>query len=333
MDDDEWMRGLRDWAGGIRPVGDVVGAVSDGVRRRRRRRAGFVAGTSAAVLVAGMAVGVAALPGSDDGRGAPSPTATSGEPSSAFTCPTESRVFTGRRPIPDLEEQDQVVSLISRLSSVWVRHAEPTALGVVALVGDDSGDEDLWADPQVADQLQRLGVARVYEWDPSAAETGVDGAGQVRRVLGWGVDPAYRDLRRATRGIPGRGSIAYWSEAGAILVSWKAPLPAAVEALAGVRPDGVRVVLDVVPYSERDVRRAQGRLEDWLVATGRRVEWTESHACADHSGLIVSMLPEEAHRGTIAERIGEAVGMPVMVVAEEPPVPLAGPPVPPDGDR
>lgn len=333
MNDDEWMGGLREWAGGIRPVGDVVGAVHDGVRRRRRRRAGFVAGASAAVLVAATAVGVAALPGTDDDRGAPSPAATSGVPSTAFTCPTESRVFTNRTPIADLEEQEQVVSLVSRLSSVWVRHAEPTALGVVALVGDDSGDDDLWADPQVADQLRRLGVAHVYEWDPTMADAGVDAAGQVRQVVGWSLDPAYRDVRRATRGIPGSGGIAYWSEAGAILVSWKAPVPAAIEELAGRRPDGVRVIVDAVPYSERDVRWAQRRLIGWLRANGLYGGFATAYACGDDSGLIVGLVPEVADRPALAEQISEAVGMPVMVLAEEPPVPLAGPPVPPDGDR
>lgn len=313
MDDEDWMRGMRDWAGGIRPVGDVVGTVGDGVRRRRRQRAGVVAGTCAAVLVAATAVGVAALPGpAGDRRTPPAPAAAE------FSCPTESRIFTERPPIADLDEQERVVERIGRLSSVWVRHAEPTALGVVALVGDASGDEGLRADPQVADRLRRLGVAHVYEWDPTISSAGVDAAGQVERVVGWSLDPAYRDVRRATRGIPGSGGIAYWNEAGAILVSWKAPVPAQVAALVGTRPDGVRVVVDAVRYSERDVRRAQDRLQDWLVESGLRDDWTSSFACGDRSGLIVGMNPRVARRTALAERISEAVGMPTMVVSEEP---------------
>ncbi len=37
---------------------------------------------------------------------------------------------------------------------------------------------------------------------------------------------------------PGSAGLAFWQEAGAVLLSWKAPLPDEIAALEGQRPDG-----------------------------------------------------------------------------------------------
>lgn len=329
---DDWMDDLQDWAGGVRPVGDPVAPVRHAVRRRRWRRAVLASG-GAAVLVAATSIGITALPGASSDRGGPPPPAATSAPvETRFSC-GDNPVFGDPPPIPDREAQQQVVERLGRLSSIWVRHAEATAMGVVALVGESSGDVGSTVAPEVVDRLRGLGASLVYEWDPTSASTGVDASGQVRGVLGWALDRTFREVRRATREIPGSAGLAYWTSAGAIRIAWKAPVPDAVAALAGPRPDGTRVVVAEVEYSERDVRRAQRQLSRWLRSSGRWDDWSTSYGCGDGSGLVVGMVPEVTDRAGLAEQIADEVGMPVMVIAEERPIPLGGLPVAPDGDR
>lgn len=331
--EDDWMDALRRSADDVRPVGDVVTPVRDGVRRRRRRRAGVGAAGAAAVVVV-TAVAVAALPGSDRGAAPTPPVATERPPASdepadpdpqaEFSCPMMSRVFDQTPPIPDLAEQQAVVDTLSRFSSIRVRHAEPTAMGVVALVDDTSGDTDHLAEPDVVDRLKRAGAAYVYEWDSIAADTDLDASGQVGRVLGWQVQPAVGEVRAAIRGVPGFSELAVWNDAGAILLNWKEPVPAEIEALEGQTFQGVRVLVDPVRYSHAEVRRAQARLQTWVEDSSLGREWSSSYACADGSGLVVGIRSRSAHRPGLAGEISDAVGMPVMVVPEDVAVALPG---------
>lgn len=330
MTGDPWMDELTDQlrraASAVAPTADAAAVVRARFDRRRRHRAlATVAGS--ATLVALVGVGVAVVqPDGTDPDGAPAPVAPATPPTSGptpFSCPQELDLLQTTPPIPDLADQRRIVHQLATLDSVWVRHAAPSALGVVALVQDDSGDVDHWADPEVVGRLARLGVAHTYEWDPGAAGSGVDAGDQVRQVLLWELDPVMKDVRRAVRGVPGSAGLAFWPEGGAIVVHWKTPVPSEVRELAGTRADGVRVEVRGATYSDADVRRAQRRLSVWLREAGRRHQWSSASACADGSGLVVGMLPQVAGKPGLAEEISDAVGMPVLVVPEDPPVDLA----------
>jgi len=331
MSDERWMAELttqvRLVATAVEPTTDAPATVHARLERLRRRRAvATVVGSAALVVLLGLGIPVL-LPARSGPDGSPTPAPPATSPTagaSSFTCPQGLDFLTDPPPIPDRVDQQRVVDQLAGIDSVRVRHAEPTALGVVALVQDDSGDLDFWADPEVADRLSRLGVARVYEWDPTASGSGVDAAAQVRQVLGWELDPVMRDVRRAVRGVPGSAGFAFWPEAGAIVVQWKAPLLPEVRALAGTRPGGVRVEVRSTVYSDADMRRAQRRLQDWLQDTGRRDQWSSAVGCADGSGLVIGMLPRVAAESGLAKEIANAVGMPVLVVPETRPIPLDG---------
>lgn len=299
-------------------------------RERRRGHLSVATAAGAAVLVGSVAQGCGVAPqdrdapvGAQEPAVATSAASTSAAPAtsstadpSSFSCPQELDVLHGTTPIPDLAGQQRIVHQLVALDSVWVRHAAPSALGVVALVQDDSGDIDYRADPVVVDRLTRIGVAHTYEWDPEAVDSGADAADQVRQVLLWELDPAMQDVRREVRGVSGSAGLVFWPEGGAIVVQWKAPVPAEIRGLAGTRPDGVRVEVRPTTYSAVDVRRAQRRLSVWLRQSGRWHQWSFATACADGSGLVVGMLPRVAGEPGLTEAISEAVGMPVLVVPE-----------------
>lgn len=242
-----------------------------------------------------------------------------GSASERFTCPRASRVLGDAPPIPDREELDAIAERVRRTG--WdgfeVRRVEATHLGVVALVAGD-----LQAARRV---LAEVGAAQTHAWDDSLAPVGVDAAGQVREVLQGLLEPAVRDVRAAVRGIPGQESIALWPEAGAVLLQWKAPVPTEVRALAGRRPDGVRVIVEPTRYSRRDIRAASERVVAAIRAGRIEVDWSTASGCADGSGLVVGVQPHSlADRAAELEaQLAEVAGMPVRVVPEEPPVPLA----------
>ncbi|MDO9494558.1 MAG: hypothetical protein Q7J48_02545 [Nocardioides sp.] len=327
---DDLRDALQRMSGALRPTVGAADTIHAGVRRSRRRRAlGTVVGTAG--LVIAIAAGGYALAGSDTGSRqlqpatASSPPPSASDPGELFECATEHPVFTTTPPpIPDLVEQQRTVRQLYAISSVQVRHAAPSHLGVVALVADNNVDPDSYANPYFVTQLRAAGASHVYEWDPSIASAGVDADGQVRVVLGRLLDPAISDVRRATRGLPGDAGLALWQDAGAVLLQWKAPIPQEVLDLAGVRPDGVEVLVEAVRYSEQDVRRAQERLQSVLRERGLRERWSSSYGCGDGSGLVVGMVSPVTDRPALQEDLTEALGLPVMVVPEEQPVPLAG---------
>jgi hypothetical protein len=320
---DELRDALQRMSGAVRPTAGAADTVHAGVRRSRRRRAlGTIIGTAG--LVMAIAAGGHALAGSDPGPRQVQPEPATSSPSAKgelFECSTESRVLSDTTTIADLEQQQRIVRRLSALSSVRVRHAGPSPLGVVALVVDDSGDLDSHADPAVVTQLQELGAAHVFEWDPSMASVGVDADGQIRQVLQWLLQPAISDVRRATRSLPGDAGLALWQDAGAVLLQWKAPVPQELLALAGVRPDGVEVIVEPVDYSQQDMQRAARQLQTVLRERGLRDRWSSSHGCGDGSGLVVGIVPPLTDRAELQADFTEALGLPVMVVPEERPVP------------
>jgi hypothetical protein len=317
--DDDLREALQRMSAAVRPRAAASDTVHAGIRRSRRRRAlGAIAGTAG--LVAAIAVGGHALAGSGPAPRQVQPDPATASPSAhaeLFECSRESRVFSEAEPIADLDEQQEVVRRLSALSSVQVRYAAPSPLGVVALVVDHTGDSDLYADAAVAAQLREVGAAHVFEWDPSIASAGVDADGQIRQVLQWLLEPAFREVRRATRGLPGDAGLAFWSDEGAVLLQWKVPVPQQVLALAGVRPDGVEVRVEPVEYSQQDIRRAQRGLEAVLRERGLWDRWSTSIGCSDGSGLVVGMVPPLADRPQLQAGLTEALGLPVMIVPEE----------------
>lgn len=286
---EEWMDQLREVARGVRPVGDVAGPIAGAVRRRRRRRTALTCAAAAAV-VAVAAVGVAALP-EPDRRAEPA------EPP-AFTC-AENRIFTESPPLADLAAQREVVARLE--ADAAVRHAEPTALGVLVLVDGLT--------PEIEDRLRDQGADVVREWEETYADEDLGAEEHVMITLNDEIRPTLREVAREVKGIPGYAGIGYWRDAGAVLLQWKAPVPPEVAALAGVGDGGVQVVVDPVPYSERDVEAAMRRLPRSV--GDDRV--SASSPCGDFTGLEVLVVPPIADETALEEQLAERVGMPVRV--------------------
>lgn len=320
----DWTDELRRAHGALVPTGSAGEAVRRGVARRRRRRAAVSAGGAAAVVAAAL-VGTALLPDADAGRAPAADESASTMPTAEpalFDCPTDHRVFTEEPPpIEDEARQQRTVDRISGLATreFSMKYAETSPLGVIALVEGDEGAAMRYLRPE--------GVDLVQPWDPSGPGVGLDEHAQVEQVIGWQIDPVIGEVERATRGIPGRAGLAYWHEAGAVVVQWKRPVPDEVSALEGQRPNGVRVIVEGATYSEKDVEEAQRSLGSALEA-GRlslaRADRSMSTGCQDGSGLIVGVVPEALgeRRAALQAELAQVVGMPVRVVPEERPVPL-----------
>ncbi len=236
-----------------------------------------------------------------------------------FSCPKLSRVFRDAAPIRELDRLQDIVTRVEH--TAWdgfaVRRAEATNLGVVALV---TGELD-----EARGRLREVGVAHVYRWDPSVASVGVDGPGQVQQVLQWLLDPAGRELRAAYRGVGGFEGVAYWQAAGAVLLQWKAPIPPKVQSLAGLRSDGVRVIVEPTRYSARDFRAASAKVIGAIRAGRVDAEWSSTYGCGDGSGLVVGIEPASLggdRRSSLQTQLTAVANMPVYVVPEEAPVPL-----------
>ncbi|NPC97070.1 hypothetical protein [Nocardioides sp. zg-DK7169] len=196
---------LASLAAAARPTADAVEVVRRGVRRRRRRRAAL-ATAGAGLTVAAVALATTVLPGGAGGSGGPRPDPAE-RPTTApalFDCPLEHRVLRDPvPPFPGLADQERVVAEVSGLvRNVWtVRHAEPTALGVVALVQGNLAFAEA--------QLPEHGVALVRPWASRP-----DAAAQVDRALERAVLPVAALVRRESGDLPGGAGIALWPEAG-----------------------------------------------------------------------------------------------------------------------
>jgi len=342
---DDWMDELRGVDGTLLPTVAARAEVIEGVRRRRRRRAigmGVGAtGTVAALVAAVLLLPAMVLPDDESPRPAPAALVTtpaaSPTPDDAPTpwrlnggfweepapgdCPEVSRVFDASAvpPIPDLARQQQVVTELAATDfrAFGVRHAAPTALGVVALVTGDVA---------VAERVLRedYGVELVHEWDRSGPDVGLDVDGQVGQVIAWQIEPVGHRLDREVRGLDGYAEIAMWQSAGGVLLSWKAPVPAEIAALAGVRPNGVRVFVEGVPYSEQELSAARQRVQA-AVDRGRvDAKISSSTFCGDQSGLVFGIPPRFLGDGKeeLEQELAGIAGMPVTVVPGSPPVDL-----------
>lgn len=201
--EDDLRDALTRMSGAVRPTVGASDTIHAGVRRSRRRRAlGTVVGTAG--LVVAVAAGGSALTrtASEQTPVEPVPATTSASPAAAveptdppLVCALQQLVVGDAITLAELRDQKRVVGQVRALSSVQVRHAETTPIGVVALVVDDSDDADLRADPSVVARLRELGVAQVREWDPAAAAAGTGAAAQVRRVITQTVRITVRDAQ------------------------------------------------------------------------------------------------------------------------------------------
>lgn len=273
-------------------------------RRRRRRAIGGTTGVAALAGIAALAIGV--LPGQLGPDKAPTDAASS-PAAGLFDCPRESRVLGEGPVIPDRDRQEEIVDAANRHTSTQfdVRRAEPSHLGVVALVtGDLAAARRL---------LPEVGVRHVYRWDPSL---GIARA-QIEQALQQVLEPAMNDVRASTRGITGYAGLAIWQDAGAVLLQWKRPIPAEIQQLEGTRPDGVRVIVDPVRFSDAETTRASVKLHK----SGERLdaEVTSMSACADGSGVVAGVDPESLgdRRAELQKKMAAIVKMPVYVVPDK----------------
>ena len=310
--DEPWFEELRDAGDSVRPTTDALPRLRDAVRRRRRARAAGAA-TGAAGLVVAVLAAVSVLPGSPGAT--PTPLTPAHRASPRCSTVRDGAWSSANRPRSPTSSGRSRSSPRQRSSS-WegfdVRLAASTHLGVVALV---KGDLDA-----ARAALPDVGVAHVYPWDDSAASVGVNAQGQVHQVLQWLLEPAVHDVRNAYRGVPGFESLGLWQEAGAVLLQWKAPVPDEIAALAGVRPDGVRVIVEPTRFSAHELRVAGQKAADASLKGRLDADWTSSYGCADGSGLVVGIEPESLadRRVTLQEALEAIAGMPVRVVPEEP---------------
>jgi hypothetical protein len=327
---DDWMDELRRADGALLPTGAAGDVVRRGVAKRRRRRAAVATGSGAGAVLT--AVGLALIPGltvnpypDRDSDSVPATEDATGDVTEPglFDCPTDHRVFTDQTPpIADEARQQRTIDRLSGLVTpeFSMRYAETSPLGVIALVEGDERAAMRYLEPE--------GVTHVQPWDPSGPSVDLDERAQVRQVLSWEIDPVLREIDRSTRRIPGREGLAFWTDAGAVVVQWKAPVPVEVRALEGVRDNGVRVYVHPTTYSEKDIRRAQrafGRALRRGELSVERGEWSSTYACQDGSGLVVGIVPEALanRRAELQKELASVVGMPVKVEPEERPVELS----------
>lgn len=226
-------------------------------------------------------------------------------------CPSLMKVFDPEAAsLPDdLETQQAQARALEERSwgSFTVEYARPTHLGLVVLVAGDLG--------RARDALAAEGVTLVAEYGAQDdLESGIDVEHEVALVVSDQLRPLSDLVRRRTSHVGGRGAIATWPDAGAVLVQWKEPIPESVLALEALRPEsGATVIVEGVPYSERELVRAQATLIDLL--EGRDDPVTQVGRCGDGTGLVVGIEPDALDRAEqLRETYAAWVGFPVTVI-------------------
>lgn len=322
--DDDWTDALRRAEGALRPAPQAVTEIEEEVRRRRRRRRTLAAAACGSALVVALAFAAVALPGDDQPPVANDPAPVPpDEAEELFSC-ADNPVFTSTvEPSPGMSDEWQQALEAAQdadFADFAVHTAQVTGLGVVALV---TGDVDRARQVLV----EEYGVTVVHPWQADVEDSGLDEQVQIEQVVQWTLDPVLREARRRTRGIEGSGGLSYWTSAGAILVQWKAPAPQEVLALEALDfASGGRIVVQEVRYSEREIQQAQDLVVDVAQSGGLGAEWTTASSCGDGSGLVVGFTPESLgdRRAELEQELARAAGMPVMVIAQDAPMP-AGP--------
>ncbi|TCJ29856.1 hypothetical protein [Nocardioides jejuensis] len=233
-----------------------------------------------------------------------------------FSCPEEHPVFTRHvPPIMDRGVQEEAAAWMRGATGPGWRlvFAEPTRLGLLGFI-----DGDLAA---ARASLVPRGVTHVYRRDmgPEFGD-GKDRKALVEQGLGWALEKPMHDVRHALRGLPDDGDFAYWPEAGAIFVQWKAPLPKQVAALAGTKVDGAEVMVEETPYSSRELARAQDRIFDKRYEKQVDASFTFAGTCGDLSGVVLGVDPKTLgdRAPELQEKLSAIAGVPIHVIPEEP---------------
>lgn len=277
------------------------------------RRVGLVAVSAGvlAVLVLGTVAGAPSVRRAGALHVAPPETRSQ---AALFSCPSEAPVFTRHAPpIREIQEERARAHAVEQATGPdWkVVFARPTRLGVFAFV-----DGDLRAARPV---LEALGATHVYQRDlgPEFGE-GHDEDALVDQAMQWALEKPMQDVRRALRGLPKDGELAYWNEAGAIFVQWKTPLPQQVAALAETHVDGALVVVDETPYSPREIHAGVDRIFAAARAGKVAAELSSGGTCGNLSGALIGVTPATiGDAGRLQEQLAGIAGMPVHVVPEE----------------
>jgi len=304
----DWSTELTRLAGSVRPTPKAGLLVRTGIRRRQRRRAALAVGSSAAV--------VAVVAGSTFALTRPSalePAPAAPTTSELFSCDVDWRRPADPPPIDDLAEQQVTIDSIEATS--WegfsIHYVRPTHLGVVALI-----DGDLEA---ARAQLMQAGASYVFTWDPTMEQARVDATGQIQMATQSELNAVLHEITPIRFRVEGYAGTALWHDAGAVILMWRAPVPAEVAALEGVRADGVRVVVWPTTYSSRDISMARGRVMDAFRWGEVTEQWSTSGSCPDRSGVLIGIRPplSAERRAELQEQLSRIAGMPVMVVEQE----------------
>jgi hypothetical protein len=302
----------------IAPMPGATALVHEQVRRRQRRRAVVAVLASAAVVAAVAGTGFALSRHTVVQPGSAGPTVTASTDFDLFSCPEEHRVFTDPvPPIEDLAEQQATIESIE--AEPWdgftIERTAASPLGVVAMIeGDLAGARSA---------LGAVGVPIVYNWDPQLDGGGM---GYLDWVIQWRLDPVVHQLRELRRDIDGYAGVALWPEAGAVVLQWKAPVPAEIQALAGTRPDRIQVIVTPAALSERDLNIGRKLVSEAMDDGRFDAQWSSLSSCADSSGLEVGIVPESLgdRRAELQEQLTRIAGVPVMVRPQERAVLMSG---------
>lgn len=202
-----------------------------------------------------------------------------------------------------------------------VRRAAATALSVLVTVTACSTEAELagdsWVDPEEPAPATTAAAEPVvddlFTCDPShGADVPLGPAEQWMR-------PALADVRSRVAGLDGLFDVRARAPDAEIVVAWAAPVPDEVLALAAARPGRVRLVVEEVPYSRAEVDDALAAVRAAVREADLGVEATSSYACADGTGLVVGVAPDELgeRREELQYQLAVTAGVPVLVTAQE----------------
>lgn len=308
--EDRWAEQLATMRVGAAPGRSMLDAVGPRVRRRRTsRRLGVVGGV--AVLV-GAALLVPATLLDDSGGDAPPAPAPTGP---MFSCAATAEELLADEPWPDVEQQRLNAVNVADLvdwKGFFVDHAEATPIGVVALVRGDLG--------AARRALPAYGVEAVAPAPVGAGDAEVEAL--VTSVVRDQVVDLAQNLGRSLEPSLGPAEVEAAPEAGRVLVRTADPAPPALAMLDGTRQGGLRggsveVVVLASTYAPDVVADALDRLAPALRRVDGGTQVVSTGACADGSGLVAYVMPPSGDRAALQESLGEAAGLPVMVVDRE----------------
>jgi hypothetical protein len=201
-------------------------------------------------------------------------------------------------------EQRALISEIedARFDGFEVVYAEPNPLGVVALVTGDLAAAHA--------ALTDRGVSMVW----AVADDAQQNHSQAMQAVQQQLDAAVEDVTRARAGLPGYGQTAIWQEAGAVVVTWRAPVPKRIEELERAREDRAQVVVLPIEYSTREMLRAVDRATDAFQSGSLRGTWYDAQPCDDGSGIRLGVPAGIVHDDALRRRLASVAGMPVVLV-------------------